>query len=82
MKIIYQFEYQFKQDKRGLLNYKTFIILNGDPEEYQKNPFLFCQDMQVEAENKFKTMFPHVDFDTVEVSEFKGSVIDSCEPVE
>jgi hypothetical protein len=82
MKNIYLFKYQFKQDKRGLLNYETFIIVqNDDMEEYSKNPVLFLQDMQIEAENKFKEKFPHVSFDTVEVSEFRGDVIDKCEAV-
>jgi hypothetical protein len=80
MKQIFKFEYQFKQDKRGLLNYKTFIIVqNDDIEAYNKNPFLFDQDMLQSAINKFQEKFPHVNFDTVEVSEFKGDVIDSCE---
>ena len=65
MKTIYQFSYQFKQEKRGLMNYKTFIIANE----------------RSEAVFKFAETFPHVDFRTVEVSEFKGSIIDSCEPV-
>jgi hypothetical protein len=82
MKIIYLFSYQFKQEKRGLLNYQTFVIVNGDMEEYGKNPLLFLQNMQARAELKFQEKFPHVDFDTVEVSEFKGDVIDKCEPAE
>jgi hypothetical protein len=80
MKNIYLFEYSFKQEVRGLLNYKTFIIVeNDDMEEYAKNPLLFLQIMQENAEGKFKEKFPHVDFSTVEVSEFRGDVIDSYE---
>lgn len=83
MKNIYQFTYQFKQDKRGLLNYKTFIIVQNDNlDEYAANPVLFLQTMQQNAESKFKEKFPHVDFDTVGVSEFRGDMIDSCEPAE
>lgn len=79
MKQIFKFEYQFKQEKRGLLNYKTFIIIEGDVEEYNKNPLLFNQDMLQNAINKFQEKLPHVDMETVEVSEFKGDMIDSCE---
>jgi hypothetical protein len=80
MKNIYLFEYQFKQEKRGLLNYKTYIIVENDNmEEYAKNPILFRQNMQIEAENKFKEKFPHVEFDTVEISEFRGDMIDTHE---
>lgn len=81
MKNIYQFKYQFRQDKRGLLNYKTYIIIDGDPKHYEEHPLTFLQCMQAKAEFEFKEKFPHVDFDTVEVSEFRGDMIDSCEPV-
>jgi hypothetical protein len=64
------------------LNYKTYIIVNGDLEEYAKRPFIYLHEMQVIAEKKFKEKFPHIDTNTVKVSEFKGDMIDSYEPAE
>jgi hypothetical protein len=91
MKTIYLFQYQFDPcpsvhssiKKRGLLNYKTFIIVrdNENPNLNDSEEFKFAQSKKV-AVNKFKEKFPHVDLSTVNISIFNGDIIDSCEPAE
>jgi hypothetical protein len=77
MKKIYLFEYQFKQDKRGLLNYKTFIVIKDN--DFENTPTEI--EMQSLAYKKFKDKLPHVDIKTVDFSEFRGDMIDSWEVV-
>lgn len=83
MKTIYLFQYQFKQEKRGLLNYKTYIIVNDEGNECLRGLPNYCPlDTKEIASRKFVEKFPHVDFNSVEISIFKGDVIDSYEPAE
>jgi len=78
MKTIYLFE--FKQDqspspsKNGIFNYKTFVIIDDEWLDKQ-------EDVKNKAIYKFKEKYPHVDMTTVQISQFKGDIIDSCEPV-
>jgi hypothetical protein len=74
MKNIYCFEYTFVQDQMGKpqkLEYKTYIVINSEFGETQKD--------KAEAIAKFNKKYPHVDMTTVYVSEFKGDCIDSFE---
>jgi len=87
MKTIYLFEYKFKQDqspspsKNGIFNYKTFVIVDDEGHDIMLGaPDYVPFDGKLEAINKFRAKYPHVNMTTVQISQFKGDIIDSCEP--
>jgi len=81
MKNIYLFEYQFKQEKRGLMNYKTYMIVDFErPDSTDEDGKIVKYIPREEAVKQFIEKFPHVDMKTVQISLFHGSIIDSCEP--
>ena len=80
--IIYLFQYTFVQDQMGKpakFEYKTYVVVEEEkvclPEEIWSSKLA----SRLIAVTKFITKYPHIDLSTVDISIFRGDIIDSCE---